>query len=226
MSLIKYIKRNLKNVIWGNLRNIEPISQKFGLDRGKPVDRYYIEKFLNNNRSLIKGKILEVGEDTYSKKYGYGIESIDILHFDKSNKNATIIGDLAKTDTLPEDTFDCFICTQTLNFIYDFNAAIRGIKKVLKPGGHSLITLAGLCQISRYDMDRWGDYWRFTTNSATKIFEEIFGGNNITVNSYGNVLSAVSLLEGISAEEITNDELDHKDGNYQVVITVLARKEP
>jgi SAM-dependent methyltransferase len=225
MSLIKYLKRNMKNVIWGNLRNIEPISQKFGLDRGRPVDRYYIEKFLSNNRSLIKGKILEVAEDTYSKKYGYGIESIDILHFDKSNKKATIIGDLAKTDTLPEDTFDCFICTQTLNFIYDFNAAIRGIKKVLKPGGHSLITLAGLCQISRYDMDRWGDYWRFTTYSATKIFEEIFGGKNITVNSYGNVLSAVSLLEGISAEEITNDELDHKDENYQVVITVLARKE-
>jgi SAM-dependent methyltransferase len=225
MSLIKHFKRNVKDVIWGNLRNIKPISEKFGLDRGTPVDRYYIEKFLYDNRNLINGKILEVAEDTYSKKYGDNIESIDILHFDKSNKKATIIGDLTKAETLPGNKFDCFICTQTLNFIYDFNSAIQGIKKVLKPQGHSLITLAGLCQISRYDSDRWGDYWRFTTDSASKIFKETFGEKNITVKSFGNVLSAVTLLEGISFEELTTNELDHNDENYQVIITVLAKKE-
>jgi hypothetical protein len=47
---------------------------------------------------------------------------------------------------------------------------------------------------------------------------------NVTVSVYGNVLSAVALLHGISTEELTPAELDIKDDNYQVTIAVVARK--
>jgi len=224
MKIRKILKRKLDGTIWGSLRSTEPVSKVFGLDRGLPVDRYYIEKFLSENSGLIKGKVLEISEDTYSKKFGINIETIDILHYDKSSKKATLIGDLTKPESLSQNKFDCFICTQTLNFIYDINSAISGIKHLLKPNGSALITMAGICQISRYDMDRWGDYWRFTTGSATKLFSEHFGGHNITVKSYGNILSAISLLEGIAAEELLLQELDKNDNNYQVVITVIAKK--
>jgi hypothetical protein len=73
-------------------------------------------------------------------------------------------------------------------------------------------------------MDRWGDYWRFTSKSAENIFSEVFGRENVTVSVYGNVLSAVALLHGISTEELTPAELDIKDDNYQVTIAVVARK--
>lgn len=97
---------------------------------------------------------------------------------------------------------------------------------MLKEDGILLATLAGISQISRYDMDKWGDYWRFTTLSARKSFEEIFGERNVDVNFYGNVLSSVAFLEGITAEELSMKELDHKDENYQMLITIVAHKKP
>ena len=222
--MIQFLKRNLKKPNWHFLRNTRPLSTVFGLDRGLPVDRYYIERFLDANRSLISGRVLEVGEDLYAKRYGSDVERIDILHVDSSNRHATIVGDLARPNSLPSDLADCFICTQTLNFIFDLKAAIHGIHTILKPGGTVLATAAGICQISRYDMDRWGDFWRFTPKSLERLFSDHFGADNVTVASSGNVLSAIALLEGLAAEELSSAELDYYDADYPVVLTVKAVK--
>lgn len=209
---------------WHNLRSTKPISTVFGFDRGTPIDRYYIERFLRDHADYITGNILEIAEDTYTKKYGKNILHSDILHVDGTNKNATIIGDLTLHTHLPHGRYNNIICTQTLNFIFDSHAAIEGIYALLAPGGVALVTVAGLCQISRYDMDRWGDYWRFTTLSIGKLFMDIFGEGNIEVLSYGNVLSAIALLEGITVEELTPRELDVPDEDYQITIGVIANK--
>lgn len=209
---------------WKDLRTTEPLSNVFGFDRGTPIDRYYIEKFLNSNRDVIQGKVLEIAENTYTLQFGNPEVSSEILSYSADNKSATIIGDLTKKETLPSGAVDCFICTQTFNFIYDFKQAIEGAHHLLKPGGTLLVTLAGLSQISRYDMDRWGDFWRFTTKSAERVFGEVFGKENIQVSSYGNVFAAVAFLHGLSQQEVTTSELDVNDPNYQIVITVVARK--
>lgn len=226
--LLNHIKRiwnnNFNKVHWYNLKSIKPVSKVFGLDRGTPIDRYYIEKFLYKNKAYVKGKVLEIAESTYSKKFDGGVTSFEILHVDDSNKKATIIGDLTKIETLPSNNIDCFICTQTLNFIYNYQDAVKGIHHLLKPGGVVLATLAGISQISRYDMDRWGDYWRFTTFSAQKIFSEVFGEDNIKIDFYGNVLSSISFLEGLAIDELSKEELDFKDNDYQMLITVIAKK--
>ncbi len=226
LSALRKIKkkrvRNEHPVDWLQLRNTEPVSRKFGMDRGTPVDRYYIENFLDENKALIRGNVLEIAESAYSKKFGRDISKYEVLHT-KEGRNVTIVGDLTNMATLPENRIDCFICTQTLNFIYDIKAAIKGAHFLLKPGGTLLATIAGISQISRYDMDRWGDYWRFTTLSAKRIFEEVFG-NEVEVNSYGNVLAATAFLQGIATEELTIEELDYKDDDYQVLITIIAKK--
>ena len=219
-----FLKRKLKPVDWLNLRSLQPVSRKFGFDRGMPVDRFYIETFLNENNCYIKGNLLEIADDFYSKKFGTEVEAFNILHFDSNSKKATIIGDLASPENLPSNFTDCFICTQTLNFIYDIKTAVYGIKQLLKEGGTALITLAGLSQISRYDMDRWGDYWRFTSLSAEKLFSEVFGKENISIKTYGNVLSSIALLEGLSVGELTKDELEFVDPDYQMIIAVVAQK--
>jgi len=224
-SLLKKIRMRLNPARWYDLRTTQPVSTVFGLDRGTPVDRYYIEKFLSENKNLIKGNVLEIAENTYSKKFGADrVIKQEILHYANDNANATIIGDLTKPGTLPADRIDCFICTQTFNFIYDFKAAIQGAYHLLKKGGVLVATLGGISQISRYDMDRWGDFWRFTTLSAQLSFGEVFGKENVITKSYGNVLAAVSFLEGISVEELSPAELDVQDENYQLIITVIATK--
>lgn len=228
MSLLKSLKLRFNRMThaadWQDLRRLKPVSEVFGLDRGTPVDRYYIEKFLQSQASLIKGEVLEIAENTYSKKFGSSITASQVLHYNNENPQATIIGDLTRPETLPADRIDCFICTQTFQFIYNFRLAIQGAYHLLKKDGVILATFAGISQISRYDMDRWGDYWRFTTLSAQKAFEEVFGAGQVQVDFYGNVLSAVAFLEGISAEELVPGELDYKDHNYQVLITLVARK--
>jgi hypothetical protein len=222
--MTRFLKRLFNKVRWYNLRTLEPISKVFGLDRGTPIDRIYIEDFLEKNRNIINGVICEIADNTYSKSFGIDIKKLEVLHYTDDNKNATIIGDLTQCDTLPNETIDCFILTQTLNFIYDFKSAIKGLHYMLKKDGIALVTVAGICQISRYDMDRWGDYWRFTDLSIKKIFEEIFGEGNVEVETYGNVLATTALIQGIVAEELTKKELFYKDKNYQLTITIKASK--
>ena len=222
--MTRFLKRLFNKVRWYNLRTLEPISNVFGLDRGTPIDRIYIEDFLEKNRNIINGVICEIADNKYSKSFGIDIKKLEVLHYTDDNKNATIIGDLTQCDTLPNETIDCFILTQTLNFIYDFKSAIRGLHYMLKKDGIALVTVAGICQISRYDMDRWGDYWRFTDLSIKKIFEEIFGEGNVEVETYGNVLATTAFIQGIVAEELTKKELFYRDKNYQLTITIKAAK--
>ena len=205
-------------------RSINPISRVFGADRGTPIDRFYINSFLHANRALIKGVVMEISESTYSKKFGSNITAYEVLSNTDSNPHATVIGDLADHRTLPSNKVDCFICTQTLNFIYDYKAAVDGLHQILNNDGVALITVAGISQISRYDMERWGDYWRFTTLSMQKVFEDIFGEGNVTVDYYGNVFSSMSFLNGVAAEELAESELLAKDQDYQMIITIVAKK--
>ena len=203
----------------------EPISRKFGFDRGCPIDRYYIDSFLKQNQNLITGSVLEIAESTYSKQFGDDIASYEVLHYDDSNKKATIVGDLTKPETLPKERIDCFICTQTLNFIFDVPKAIEGSYKVLKQGGTLLCTVSGISQISRYDMDRWGDYWRFTDLSIRKLMESVFGEGNVEIVTFGNALAATAFLQGLAIDDLPDTSLlDKKDLDYQITIGIKATK--
>ena len=210
---------------FGDLRRLNPISRVFGLNRGKPIDRYYIEDFLARHAKDICGRVLEIGDDIYTQKFGGDFVShSDVLHVTEDNPKATIVADLTRADHVPSNTFDCIIFTQTLQFIYDVPAALRHLYRILKPGGVLLVTFPGISQISRYDMDRWGDYWRFTTLSAKRLFGEVFPPKNVEVQAYGNVLTAVAFLHGLAAEELKQEELDYHDPDYEVLITVRSVK--
>ncbi len=110
----------------------------YGADRGKPVDRWYIERFLAAHTADVRGRVLEVAETTYTEWYGGDdVTSSDVLHAAPGNPDATIVGDLATGEGLPSEAFDCFIMTQTLHVIYDIEAAVRGTRDLLAPGGVS-----------------------------------------------------------------------------------------
>jgi len=212
-------------VRFGNLRRLAPVSRTFGLDRGACIDRYYIEAFLSRYAADIRGHVLEIGDDSYTRKFGAGrVAQSDVLHLQAGNPTATLTGDLTSATHIPSDTFDCIILTQTLQFIYDVRAALSHLHRILKPGGILLATIPGISQISRYDMERWGDYWRFTTLSTRRLFEEIFPKSNVTVQAYGNVLTAIAFLEGLAVKELKREEIDHLDADYELIITVRAKK--
>ncbi|MFL6336983.1 MAG: methyltransferase domain-containing protein [Pyrinomonadaceae bacterium] len=209
----------------GDLRRVSPISRVHGTDRGSPIDRYYIERFLSANASDIKGRVLEFDDDAYTRRFGGDrVSASDVLHVEAGHPGATITADLADAAHVPDETFDCVICTQTLMYIYEVRVAVKTLYRILKPGGVVLATFPGISQISRYDMDRWGEYWRFTILSAKRLFAEAFPPKNVAAEAQGNVLSAAAFLYGMCAEELRPEELDHQDPDYEVLLAVRARK--
>jgi glycosyltransferase involved in cell wall biosynthesis len=206
-------------VRFGSLRRTTPLSRDFGYDRGLPIDRYYIERFLSAHASDIHGHVLEIADDTYTRRFGGGrVSKSDVLHVE-SLPHATIVGDLTCADHIPSETFDCVILTQTLQFIYDVPAALRTVGRILKPGGVVLATVPGITPISRYDMDC---YWWFTSMSIRRLFEAVFPAAQIDIEAHGNVLAASAFLYGMAAEELEQGELDVRDPDYPVVITIRA----
>jgi SAM-dependent methyltransferase len=133
----------------GTLRRTTPLSDGWGFDRGTPVDRYYIEHFLEEHQQDIHGRVLEIQNSTYTYRYGNCVKQSDVLDIDPANPHATIITDLAAADTVPSDTFDCFILTQTLHLIYDMRSAVQHAHRLLRPGGVLLATLPGLSRVPR-----------------------------------------------------------------------------
>jgi glycosyltransferase involved in cell wall biosynthesis/peptidoglycan/xylan/chitin deacetylase (PgdA/CDA1 family) len=211
-------------VDFGSFRRLTPISLDWGFDRGMPIDRYYIEKFLASHAEDIHGRVLEIGDDFYTRKFGgHHVAVSDILHVSEGEPRATIIGDLTCADHIPSDSFDCIILTQTLQLIYDVRAALRTLQRILKPGGVVLATFPGISQT--YDSE-WGDvwYWSFTGLSARRLFSEVFAAEHVAVEASGNVLSAISFLHGLAVHEITQGELDHHEKGYEVTIAVRAVK--
>lgn len=210
------------NIAFGDLRRVQPLSRVFGLDRGQSIDRYYIESFLEARRADIRGRVLEIGDDTYTRQFGDKVEASDVLHAEDGNRKATIVGDLTKRTTIAADRFDCVILTQTLHLVPEPAAVLREVHRIVKRDGVVLATVPCISQISRYDADRWGDYWRFTSMGARKLFTDVFA--HVELECYGNVLSAVAFLEGLCAEDLLREELDHVDRDYEVTIAVRAVK--
>lgn len=209
----------------GDLRRLEPLTRSFGYDRGQPIDRYYINKFLSQHSADISGHVVEIGDDRYTRRFGGSrVSQSDVLDQDHPDSSPTIIADLTNANHVPSDSFDCIIITQTLHFIYDVTAAVRTLHRILKPCGVLLGSLPTLSPICRYDMDRWGDYWRFTSAAVHRLFGGLFGPTNVQVEAHGNVLVATAFLYGMCAEELTAEELDFKDRDFEALITVRGVK--
>lgn len=209
---------------FGDLRRLRPVSRHFGFDRGRPVDRYYIEGFLARCAKDVQGRVLEVGDNAYTKRFGgKRVVQSDVLHVREGSQQATIIADLAQGDNIAADLFDCVILTQTLQLIYDVRSALRTVFRILRPGGVALMTVPGISQV---DGGEWGStwYWAFTPLALGRLLRETCPGAEIVVEGAGNVLSACAFLQGIATEELQPDELDFHDPCYPVTVAGRVRR--
>jgi glycosyltransferase involved in cell wall biosynthesis len=213
-----------RRVRFGDLGGTEPISRDFGFDRGTPIDRYYIERFLERHASEIVGRVLEIGGDDYTRRFGGArVTRADVLHVRPGNPRATIVGDLTDPLVLPSHGFDCIVLTQTLHLIYDVRAAVSQLHRALAPGGVVLVTVPGISQIDRGE---WGSswFWSFTTMSLKRLFAECFGPDEVLTEHHGNVFAATAFLQGLAVEEVQTAQLDPLDRSYPVIVGARARK--
>lgn len=208
-------------VRFGSLRRLEPVSRYYGWDRGRPIDRYYIETFLAAHRELITGAVLEIGERTYTERFGHDVHRADMLHVCDADE-ATYVADLTDAPNVPSGSYDCVILTQTLQMIFDLDAAVRTLARILKPGGTLLCTVPGISQVADGDWNHtW--YWSLTPRAATRLFTPHFSSERLEVQAFGNVLSATAFLQGLADRELRPRELDAADPEYPVIVAIAAR---
>ena len=216
--LLDALVRRRTQVRFDDLARTAPISRELGWDRGSPIDRALIEQFLSAHQDRLHGRVLEIGEARYTPRFAASATSSAVLHVEPGHG---LVGDLTKVDTLPAAAFDAVLCTQVLGVIFDVAAAIAGLEHLLAPGGCALVTVSGIAQISRYDADRWGDYWRFTEASLRRLFERF----DATIEARGNVATATALLQGIAVEDLPDRSvLTTHDRDYPVSLGVVAVK--
>jgi hypothetical protein len=228
---IRFVRRTLGRQTWppplrgidfGDLARTVPVSPDFGWDRGRPIDRFYVESFLARHARDVRGSVLEIGDDAYSRAYGGSqVVTQHVLHVDASHPGATLHGDLAVEGVLPRDAFDCIVLTQTLHLIFELETAVRRLHDALAPGGVLLLTVPGISQVDRHAWrDRW--YWSFTVASLRRLFETAFEPDALAVESHGNVFAAIAFLTGAVVEDVDASRLDARDDAYPVVVTMRA----
>lgn len=204
---------------------VRPCSSIFGCERGKAVDRYYIENFLEQYQSDIKGTVMEIASNSYIRKFGGKKVDKEIILHVKGWGNNAVKGNLETGEGLSENMVDCLICTQTLQYIYDIKKTAKNIYKILKPGGVALITVPGIKSLSEYDNNNWGEKWSFTECSMKLSFEDVFNKDNVIVESYGNVKIAIAYLYGLCCEDLSDEDFLYNDKQYPFLITVRVKKQ-
>lgn len=220
-------RQNINPIHFGDLGTIEPVSRVFGFDRGQVIDRYFIEQFLDANSCHIRGRVLEVEDNAYTRRFGKEqVNKSDVLHLRGGSARVTIVGDLSDPEfPVPDATFDCIVLTQTLQFIFAMSAAVTTLHRILRPGGCLLVTVPGISQISRHDMDRWGDCWRFTDYSLARLLGGIFPKDKVRVQTFGNVLTSQCFLQGMVVEDLPEGALAVVDPDYQMLVAACAIKD-
>jgi SAM-dependent methyltransferase len=199
----------------------EPLSTEFGFDRGLPIDRYYIENFLQTHSAHIHGRTLEVGDDAYTRRFGADrTRERNTIHIN-SAEPATFHGDLTVPGVLPSEAFDCIVITQTLHLLFNMGAAIAQLHDALKPGASLLVTVPGITPIAE---DQWGKdwYWSLTPRSLLRLLNDQFGAGQTRISCFGNVFSGSAFLYGLATQEVSKARLDALDPRYPVIVGARA----
>ena len=201
-----------------------PFSRNWGYDRGTPIDRVYIEKFLASHADDVRGTCLEVMNADYTERFGGArVSRQDVLDIDPANTLATIVADLGEPDSLPAQRFDSVIFTQTLHLVPDMRIALANIWRAVAPGGILLLTVPAL---GRHDTRKGfhHDRWRVTKSGLEWLLAGLpDAGWDIT--TYGNVLSCAAFLYGLAAEELHPEELDVTDPGFPLIVAVRVHKD-
>ncbi|HEX6737553.1 MAG TPA: polysaccharide deacetylase family protein, partial [Vicinamibacteria bacterium] len=154
---------------------------------------------------------------------GDAVERSDVVDADVTNPRATVIADLRRAASIPSDSYDCFILTQTLHVIDDMPAVLAECARILKPGGVLLVTLPCASRVC-LEYGRDGDFWRMTEAGARRLFERAFPADHLEIRSHGNVLVSTAFLYGLACHELAPEEFEAADPFHPLLVSVRAVK--
>jgi hypothetical protein len=203
---------------WGNLRRTIPFSASYGFERGQPVDRYYLHRFLNANRDAITGDVLEVQSTSYTERFGRHLTRSDSFDIEP-RFNPTYLCDFAHcAGVIPDRAYDCLLLPNTLPHFRELDRCLAHALRVVRPGGTILASVAGLLPLT-------GDvpeYWRLTPDGWREKLGAAWPGATLEIAGHGNCLAAMAVQLGLALEELTDAELEVHDPRFPVLTTIVC----
>jgi SAM-dependent methyltransferase len=202
---------------WGDLRRPQPLCQFFGFTRGTPVDRYYLNRFIESIRQDVYGLTLEIGGEKQNRElYGFK-HAIEYRVLDLPGLSDDISGNVSNPRILAENTFDSIVMFNVLEHCEQPQLVADNIHRWLKPGGTAYVLVPAAQKIHPAP----GDYWRPLPQGLQSLFKSF---NKRETRTYGNITSVIANFHGIAAEELTREELDFNHPDYPVVSCIIAEK--
>jgi SAM-dependent methyltransferase len=207
---------------WGNLRRLRPFSESYGFERGTPVDRYYLHRFLEEHRHLITGRVLEIEYPSHTRQYGHDLTATDSVNIVAGTyPNLTYLVDLAQSEgVIPDDSYDCFLLPNTLCVLRNIEGCLRHALRVVKPGGVILASTGTFVPLT----GARDDYWRLSAEGWRELTSRTWPGCDVRIEHHGNCLTTVAAMLGLALEELKSAELEYHDPRFPVLVTFYCRK--
>jgi len=202
---------------FGDLRRQLPFCPQFGNSRGTSIDRYYLNKFIAQIRSEVKGVMLEIGGRKANRELYDFTNATAYLTMDLKGIDLDITGDAHDTNAVAAASLDTVILFNVLEHCERPWVVVDNIYHWLKPGGQVFCMVPSAQRVHRVPQD----YWRILPDAMDSLFAR-FPRRKLYI--YGNPLTTLAAYFGIAADELSRAELDHQHENYPVSSCIQAQK--
>jgi SAM-dependent methyltransferase len=205
-------------VEFGDLRRGLPLCPLFGMSRGTPIDRYYLEQFISEIRQEVTGTTLEIGgAKDNARHYGFTkCSDYKVMDLDTS-RSADIVADAHSREACLPDSFDSVVIFNVLEHCERPWVVLENIRIWLRSGGKVFCMVPNAQRVHPHPKD----YWRFLPHALALLFAEF---QIVKLVVYGSLLTSIASLAGIAAEELATEELSRSDNDYPVASCVVARR--
>jgi SAM-dependent methyltransferase len=137
-----------------------------------PIAREHLTRFLKDTALRLaneSGLLLEIGSQEHFGAHrcfhNYSIETFDIV----DDYNPTYVGDITRVNSfIPDGKYDCVVCMDVLEHTLDPFGAVRELRRILKDGGHLLVSAPLNFRIH----GPIPDCWRFTEHGFKVLLRD------------------------------------------------------
>lgn len=121
-------------------------------------------------KEFVKGDLLDVGcgNKPYEKWYKQVSDSQVGCDIIQSNENRVDVICLATDLSFADNSFDTVLCTQVMEHVFDHHALLSEAYRVLRPGGHIILTVPFCWEIHEAPYD----FFRVTRHGLEELFKE------------------------------------------------------
>lgn len=132
---------------------------------------FYSRKFLMDTPNFIRGNVVDIGCGTGKyRKFILSLPHVNSyigIDFYKTEQ-AKMVADLNSNIPVADNSFDTALCISVLEHLLEPQNALNEIYRILKPGGHLLLTTPWIFPFHGEP----NDYFRYSRNALEYMFQK------------------------------------------------------